>query len=446
MRNKLLYLLLIGFFWSQPVVQAATFKTSAWTLSSPALTHSDWYWEVQVVRASDGSAVATKSLTPYGVTYSSTTALTCVLPEQTYSFDFYLVLFASREGLWTRASTSEGVKLQWYSAYEVGAAEPQSSANGPYLDGNPVNPDLSPADPVTAVPVVRSYKANITLYSAPGSLEPRSFRVKGVEDGSNNAFFDRIFTVDSGESRFLTVVHDQPFSLQAVEVSENVAADPATGNTSDDKDKRYIPIAAPTAVASTAQSAAPPTPGVPAVTDSKSAQAGSAGQAAAAHNTLATATTGATSKDISDLDKNLTGEMQRGTAQTKESGDAIKSAIGETNKLLDEIKDGGAGDQGTGEAMEVASAGSLAYVTAIPGKATSLGESLGGLVTSLGLGGAVGSSTLAFSFDFPYFGSTYVNLETYSSLIASIREFLLWSLKIMFVWQCFSIMKESFTK
>jgi|GEM_PF-4112387 len=434
-----------------PSAYSATFRADQTALVAPKDTGlAGWSWKCFIFNSSDVKIADTSANNPAG-TSANTWDLNGVFYSTTMSQDFYVAWGAAYGGLYSTGSHNGHADWQpmgWISAYEVGGNEPQFSGTGPYIGGQPSNPDGTPANPTTNQPEVRSYKASITVSCPVGALQVKLFRIVGIEDSEPHAkMYDQVVEVAAGASRTITVTHTAPFSLNAVEVLENLAQDPELSPGSpDDLDKRYRPIGPLATANSTPQAAAPLTPGTPEVNNQKTAQAASDSQAAAAHNTMSTATTGASSKDISDLDKNLTEEMKRGTNQTKTSGDAIKNAIEDTNSILKDIKEGGAGDSTGGDPITVATADSLNFVASIPGRATTMGAALSGLVSSLGLGTSVGTGTLAYSFDFPMIGAQYVNLEMFSDLIASVREFLRWALTIMFVWQSFSILKESFSK
>lgn len=429
---------------------AATFRSDSTAIvHAKDTTLSGWTWKVFIFDVSGNKIGDASANNPAGTSVFSAD-LNGTANQVTMSSDFYLAWGAAYGGLYSTGSHSgkpDWVPMGWISAYEVGGTEQQSSASGPYVGNNPQNADGSPANPVTAAPVVKSYKASVSLSCPASAVEPRMYRVVGITNGDNKKIFDEVVTVNPGETRIVTVTHNAPFDLFSRQVVENIALDPELSpGAPEDPDQRYLPVGPLQSQAATPQSADPPPSGNPEATNTRDSQTGSAAQPAASQNAISTAGTGATSKDISDLSKNITEELKRGTEQTRQSGDATKNAIGDGNKLLKDIKDGKGGDNGTGPDMEVSTPGSLSFVAGIPGDATTLGGALTNLINATGLAAGVGSSTLIWTYEFPVLGVQTINFEAYADVIANVRLFIRWCLSVLFIWQVFTIVREAFSK
>lgn len=453
---RLLFLFAVLLFCA--AAKADTWKSDATPLSFPANSHytgasPSMTWRAFFVDGAGNQLSGTSTVFFTGAGSSASSAINTTMASQTRTQDFAIIVARCSSGTVAASkstpTTISGVSesgwqpVYWIAAYKVGDPdEPQASGSGPFVDGNPVYDDGSPADPMTGSPPNNSHKACVTLVCPASALEPRYFRVTGKV--GTNIIYDQIIPLSPGETRSVCVTNSVAFTLTAEEVYPKTGFNPDQDSTvgSDiNNPDDWIKSGSPTTVNSTGQTAAPPASGNAEGTNVKTGQAASDSQPAAAN----VARPGTTEGNADARNQELRNELQRLTDQVKASGDATKAGINDTNKLLGDIKGatGGAGDAGSGAPAGTPSASGLSFAQSIGEKASGLGSALGNLLSAAGLGANPGTNALTW--EVPVMGnSVTLSVEDHADVFAVVRTAILWVASVLFVWASFSIVRGAF--
>ena len=410
----------------------ATFKSDPVTVTMSG-KHIDHTYGFAIIRVSDNTFYNVASYTPLGGLGASEVTKTTNSIQLT--FDFYIVGFSARSGLWGNVDNAAAVggvgkKYRWISAYEVGGEEAQNSSDGPYTGGDPTDENGNPADPaIGGSPTPTSHDKDVTLVNPTDEEKAFSVRMKGA---AGNILSSNTIILRPRETRVIHLKADQPFTVEVYDMVKVVRPDeefPGEGR------EQYMTTGNPVQTLSSEGTQEPaPASGGPEMTQQSSTSAGTPGQPGAA----SVSRDGTLEGNADARNQELRNELQRNTDQTKDSGDQITNAIDKLGAKL-----GGTGTGSTGDALGTPSASGMDFAGSIGGKAASVGTALGNLFAAAGLANTPGFNALSWSI--PVMGQSYtVSVEEYADTISIVRQAILAVASAFFVFAAFAIIRGAF--
>lgn len=409
-------------------------------------TNGSYNWIIEVVRSSDGVGMYNISTAsnPGGATAST---LTMTIPQQSTNYQFYIVVGAAASGLYSQLTSGNGEYKRWISSYQTtasGGTGQQISSSGPYANngqpsgGNPPQAiydggqSANPANPTP--PSVVDYEKTVTLVNSFAYTVYKQITM--VTSADNVTIKTMLITLGPNQSKTVLLRWTSPFNYFVTDMVPYEDANSPTG----------ISYSAASSSSSSgsgdpAYSGTPPT--TPEAKETPGTSNPSAAQSAAATTTMAGGTGAATSKDIKDLDDNLKAEIQRGTEQTRTSGDQIRDAVANVDSTLNRGFGFNGGSVGGTSSVGSAGASVTAFTGSITSKAAGLSSSLNGLIAALGLGSGIGSGSLTWSVS--VMGNSYtLSAEDGASYFDAVRTVFKWVMSIAFIWHAISIVRGAF--